>query len=191
MIPDRRAELVEILDQHIQKVKEAYVHASMHDFTHAVMKVGEPALFDKLLAWTDRWAGRPSVDQVEEVIADGHLGLVGWRRMTALAILDLYPTPSPERKRVSREQIERVLDKYVLPTCTQGQAKRNVLADLCFILGVEEEKPARWCDHWKYSQYMGWSEVTDGPTTRPVPHDNYKFCEFCGTPRPDERGGGR
>lgn len=164
----RRSELEAIL-------KEESCHPSCRDG-------GDPecSLVAQLNRWADRWAGRPSREQIVSVVKDWWMEVGGAEvadvRGFADRILALYPAPTSEKKRVSRREIRELLDRhkvktephYSPPGCSASDC---LMDDLCALFGVEEEKP-EWCTH------MNKAWMKENP---------WDFCPYCGSIRPEKR----
>ena len=143
---------------------------------------------DSVMAWAQRWGGRPSVDQIKtilrkeanishkECIQDDFANCELFR-----GISTLYPTPSP---RVSREQIE---NWYRQPHDGTVNFRERMIDDLCRLIGIPEERPkVSWCVHC----VDGWCrrKLPDGGTANTAYSNDWKVCPICSAPRPAARG---
>ena len=79
--------------------------------------------------------------------------------------------PTSERKRVSKVEIKEVL--FDEAHWLSAEAADAIAGSIMALLGVEEEKPklCKCMDEYNY-------------------RTNWKFCPFCGAPRPVEKGSG-
>ena len=155
-------------------------------------------LTEKIILWADRWAGRPTREAIIQLYYDrsssqGHFVHQYKSGVIADTILALYPTPSPERKRVSRENIVDTLNRHIGDGLPHTE-KSLVVDDLCTLLGVEEEKPPFWCSH------IEWNTCEDKPKWKMHKNgwilgdklDDWDICPVagCHAPRPVEKGRG-
>ena len=177
----RREELTKILDNNVWNTVES------------------AGLKEALLAWADRWAGRPSRQQLIDVFKQ-----VSYEGNTAIdRILSLYPVaPTSERKRVTREQVEKCIRLSVSAkimdylredeSSSHGKKWKDVLANsICTLIGVEEEKPPFWCKHLFLSsngQEYVFEDHSDNSNCRVVSTKVWKACPICSAPRPVEKG---
>ena len=203
MIGPRREELKKILYS--------------HGINNYDIPGGEPAaissghwcfrILTDVMNWADRWGGRPSREQIVEIIRGcGHgkcpVCKCNWCNGVADLILALYPAPPPERPKVTREEISEFLKRWRVSeqehkcptpgncscgTCDEYEGMRFI-DDLCRLIGVEEEKP-RWCEHLQYNKLNGDWHIQGSGFHLAIDWD---ICPVagCHAPRPVEKWGG-
>ena len=159
---------------------------------------------EELERWADRWAGRPSRAAIRNLLSSD-LSYDG----TTDAILALYPAPTSERKRVSRTEIKEIL--FDEADWLSAEAADSIAGSLLALIGVEEEyvnfsdkskrliqgTPILRCLHDGCNLWKGHDRTVE--EKKPIwckcmdeynYITNWKFCPFCGAPRPVEKGRG-
>ena len=135
----------------------------------------------KILQWADRWAGRPSREQIEKAVQSETEYLrppKPFPKTLAGIILALYPSPAPERPKVTREQIEKVIRKREVFNW------HPIVDDLCKLIKVEEDK--RWCECW---DKKGSAWLHKGCTEQQLSSwacSDWKLCPYCGASKPED-----
>ena len=109
-------------------------------------------LREDLMDWALRWSGRPKREQLEYLLKEYQGNIYHYKvgRVEPSeanpdlinAILALYPSPPPERTKVTREEIRKKVYGWFCANVQQGKPWGELVGDLCKLIGVEEEKPA-------------------------------------------------
>ena len=180
---------------------EAQMKMELEGIIHVNKIFGKSDIREHLLSWRSRWAGRPSREEIYDAIFDyctnwkkSGKGIITLAEGLVPILRILYPAPTSEQKRVSREEIEAFFSgtygswRTIWRETWEGnRSKRTVLPqflnDLCTLLnGVEEEKPVkRWC--YCYHQMLPGVII-------PVVSVYPPICAECKLeiPRPVEKG---
>ena len=156
----------------------------------AIDEDGYSGLRESLLRWADRWAGRPSREQIAKLLKENVMiahneciqnSFVCCDLMEG--ILRLYPAPASERNRVSRMDIACIVRR--IDGGLRSPLSDSILEDLCTLLGVEEEKPVEATKCECYPNYRPGMVI-------PVIAFNPPTCASCRLeiPRPVEKGRG-
>lgn len=122
---------------------------------------------EKLLRWHERWSGRPSREQIKQMLKGNllrpnfdHKNCMKYEMECDLVedILALYPAPAPVRKVVSREEIESVLEYHGICVCGKHEyfplirhgegvsdKGKRISESLLALLSPGEKKPVDCC----------------------------------------------
>lgn len=147
---------------------------------------------DKLMAWATRWSGRPSREQIANVLNECNMNpyTVGGRFLELVDRLhSCYPPPAPAPKRVTREEISQVLvsNNVMLYSAMPADAlsrqpyearRERLLDDLCRLIGLEEDKPKVWCLH------INWDEPSNSWRFSFSRTDDWDICPVAGCHKP-------
>lgn len=148
---------------------------------------------ESLMAWALRWAGRPSREQILNIL----MACFG-RYDTVDKILALYPAPTP--KRVTREEIYRAINSSfpagsIIPATRPLSNPVEMATEKILALLSPEETRRDWCEHigWTKHKEGGW--IFDlGSAPHPYPGsfvpETFDICPVagCHAPRPATEG---
>lgn len=138
MSDQRRDELENIILKHEREYGQCQAESSI--------------LVSNVIDWMNRWSGRPSRRVILECIHRFSDHVLGGKAQGYMAddILALYPSPVPERPKVTRRDIAKTLSNHVAWFTVDGNPENaarpslELLDDLCALIGVEE------CNHKFY-----------------------------------------
>jgi hypothetical protein len=96
------------------------------------------------------------------------------------SILDALVAQYP--KEPNKAELRRLFAKHHQSHPNADSWREALIDDICAWASGETKR--EWCKHWKWDSVLtNYAQVTDTETTREA-HDYYKFCEYCGAPRP-------
>lgn len=171
------------------KMREELIEIEATEFPLVHLKV------EKIMAWVQRWRGRPSEAEILRIHAK-HCVCAGCSHYPGNSsmvreLVGLY-APSPS---VSREEISQVLvsNNVMLYSAMPADAssrkpyeerRERLLDDLCHLIGILEEKPKVWCDHISFRDNH-WLQVAVEPVSQVSPVGTFwEICPVCAKPKP-------